>query len=162
MYESYLLLGSNMGDRVAYLRLAREALAKIGSLTHQSALYETAPWGRTDQPAFLNQSLGLATALSPEELLQAILLIEIELGRMRFEKYGPRSIDIDILLYEDQIHQSETLTIPHPELPNRRFALTALAEIAASRIHPVLHQTIEELLEGCPDPLAVTRIDESQ
>jgi len=158
MHECHLLLGSNQGDRVGFLEKAHVALSRIGQLSSVSALYETEAWGLTDQPAFLNQTLCLITPLDPTELLVEILRIELELGRTRGIKYGPRTIDIDILLYEDRIHQSDQLILPHPELPNRRFALTALAEIAGSRIHPTLNCSIRELLEKCPDPLAVKRI----
>lgn len=157
MSHCYLLLGSNQGDRSGFLREARSAVSNLGNLEAASALYETAAWGMTDQPAFLNQALCITTEISAEMLMQKILDIELKLGRTRAEKYGPRTIDIDILLYEDLVHRSESLILPHPELPNRRFALTALAEIAGNLLHPVENCSIQALLEGCPDPLPVKR-----
>ena len=160
MHQCHLLLGSNQGNRSEFLEQARSALSDLGHVVSTSALYETAAWGLTDQPAFLNQALCLSTELAPETLLQEILSIELKLGRTRTEKYGPRTIDIDILLYGDHIHQSNTLILPHPELANRRFALTALAEIAGSSIHPVLDCSILTLLERCPDPLPVNEFSQ--
>ena len=159
MYQCHLLLGSNQGDRTGFLEKARHALSGLGHVTATSALYETAAWGLTDQPAFLNQALCISTALPPETLLQEALNIESKLGRVRAEKYGPRTIDIDLLLYEDLIHRSNHLILPHPELPKRRFALTALAEIAGTTIHPVEQCSIQSLLERCTDPLPVKRIE---
>jgi len=158
MHHAYLLLGSNQGDRTAYLNQAREALQSLGTIGLCSSCYETAAWGLTTQPAFLNQALLLQTELAPLDLLEAILQIEKDLGRERKKRYGPRTLDIDILLFDDTIFQHERLTIPHPELANRRFALTALAEIAGSAVHPLLDRSMNELLTQCPDPLAVTRI----
>jgi len=106
---------------------------------------------------FLNQALAIETTLAPSTLLQQLLAIEKTIGRMREEKYGPRIIDIDILLYNDTIQDSPSLKLPHPELPNRRFALTPLAEIAPLLIHPVVQKTITELLEICPDKLPVEK-----
>lgn len=158
MHQAYLLLGSNQGDRTSYLNQAREALKSLGTIRQCSRCYETAAWGLTTQPAFLNQALLLETNLEPLVLLESILQIEKNLGRERKERYGPRTIDIDILLYNDLILQHERLTIPHPELANRRFALTALAEIAGNAVHPVFERSMNDLLNQCPDPLAVTRI----
>ncbi len=159
MHEVFLLLGSNQGDRSKYLAEAIRMLGQLGEIHARSSVYETEAWGKTDQPAFLNQSVGLKTNLAPELLLQSILEIELTLGRKRQERYGPRTIDIDILLYDALIHRSQTLIIPHPELHNRRFALAALAEIAPNWVHPVLQLTITQLLEECGDPLDVKRID---
>lgn len=158
MHQVYLLLGSNQGDRISYLRQARTALRSLGNVQASSSIYETAAWGLTTQPAFLNQALLLETDRKPLDLLQEILLIEKMLGRERKERYGPRTLDIDILLYDDLVLQHERLTLPHPELTNRRFALTALCEIAGTAVHPVFEQTLDELLTQCPDPLTVTRM----
>lgn len=157
MYQCYLLLGSNQGDRTGFLEQARNAITGLGKVVSVSSLYETAAWGLTDQPSFLNQALGVSTDLPAETLMEEILNIELKLGRTRAEKYGPRTIDIDILLYEDLVHRSESLTLPHPELPNRRFALTALAEIAGTQQHPVENCSIQALLERCQDPLPLNR-----
>ena len=155
MHQAYLLLGSNLGDRDQIFNQAIESLVTVGRVLAVSGRYETAAWGRRDQPGFLNQALLLQTTLEPPLLLDSILSIERQLGRERKERYGPRTIDIDILLYDDLIVQTEKLMIPHPELPNRRFALTALTEIAPNYLHPEKKQTIQELLLNCSDPLPV-------
>jgi 2-amino-4-hydroxy-6-hydroxymethyldihydropteridine diphosphokinase len=158
---TFLLLGTNQGDRKKNLTFARNAIElSVGPILKASFLYQTAAWGKTDQPDFLNQALEVETLLSPEEVLVEILGIEQTMGRRREEKWGERIMDIDILLYENEIQHSPQLTIPHPELPNRRFALEPLAEIARDIIHPVFHQKIQEMLERCIDPLPVHRLNE--
>ena len=148
----YLLLGANLNDRVQTLRRAVELIGeRVGPVVRQSGLYETAPWGITDQPAFLNQVLTVETTLEPEAVLVQTQTIEQELGRVRHEKWGARVIDVDILYYDDLIRQSETLTIPHPYLYQRRFTLVPLAEIAPEFVHPVLDKTTAELLRECQD-----------
>jgi 2-amino-4-hydroxy-6-hydroxymethyldihydropteridine diphosphokinase len=158
MNKAYLLTGGNMGNREKNLARAKALISELaGKVTRASHLYETAAWGKTDQPSFYNQALEVETILSPEELLHQLLEIEKKLGRKRDEKYGPRTIDIDILLYGDQICNDPQLRIPHPELHNRRFALTPLAEIGPGLVHPAFQRSITELLAICPDPLEVTR-----
>ena len=148
-----------MGTREDFLSAAKREIAlQCGTVQKQSSIYETAAWGKTDQPAFLNQALEIMTPLNARQLIRRLLKIEKQLGRIREEKYGPRLIDIDILMYGDEIHQYELLKLPHPELPNRRFALLPLAEIAADVIHPVLQQSIYRLLAICPDPLEVKKL----
>ena len=157
---AYLLLGSNLGDRAAYLHQARQTLAATaGEVVAASALYQTAAWGVEDQPAFLNQVLALRTPLAAPALLAACLAAEQQAGRERRQRWGTRTLDVDILLYGDAIIQTPTLTVPHPALPARRFALVPLVEIAPQLLHPQLHQTVAELLAHCPDPLAVTRLE---
>lgn len=159
MNTAWLLTGSNMGMREDYLSAAkREIGLQCGTVQKESSIYETAAWGKTDQPAFLNQALEIITPLNARQLIRRLLKIEKQLGRIREEKYGPRLIDIDILMYGDEIHQYDLLKLPHPELPNRRFALLPLAEIAADVIHPVLQQSIYRLLAICPDPLEVKKL----
>ena len=147
-----------MGDRAAALQKARELIAAhCGKLLAVSSLYETAAWGKEDQPAFLNQALELETSLGARQLIRRILKLEKQMGRVRDEKYGPRLIDIDILLYGSEVHHYPLLKVPHPELPNRRFALLPLQEIAPELLHPVLQKTISQLLAACPDPLEVKK-----
>jgi len=159
MNKAYLLTGGNTGNREQYLQQAIELISqKCGIIHKQSSLYETAAWGKTDQPAFLNQALLLHTELEAPELMQVLLSIEELMGRRREEKYGPRIIDIDVLLFNNSVLQTPLITVPHPELNNRRFALTPLTEIAADLKHPSLHKTIRRLLKECPDKLPVQRV----
>ena len=156
MNEAYLLIGGNLGDRLANLDAAMQALsAHCGRVQKASAVYETAAWGLEEQPAFLNQAVQIGTQLSPGLLLDRLLQIERALGRIRNEKYGPRLIDIDILLFNDQVIDQPGLKIPHPRLPHRRFALQCLADIAPDVVHPVLKKNMRQLLEECTDSLAV-------
>ena len=153
---AYLLLGSNLGNRAALLAAARQELATTaGELVAESGLYETAAWGREDQPAFLNQALALRTRLRPEALLAACQAAEQHAGRQRLEHWGSRTLDVDILLFGEEIIDTPTLVVPHPRLPERRFALVPLAEIAGTLPHPQLPETIDRLLHHCPDPLPV-------
>lgn len=156
MNAAYLLIGGNLGDRQANLQAAKEAVAlHCGPVKKESALYETAAWGLEDQPAFLNQAVLVSTRLSAEQILEQLLQIERSLGRIRNEKFGPRLIDIDILLYNDAVIEQPGLKVPHPRLPHRRFALQCLADIAPEVLHPVLQKTIQQLLKECTDSLAV-------
>ncbi|RYZ25708.1 MAG: 2-amino-4-hydroxy-6-hydroxymethyldihydropteridine diphosphokinase [Chitinophagaceae bacterium] len=158
MNKAYLLIGGNMGDREGYLSSARQWIEKMcGSIVNRSALYQTAAWGIENQEAFLNQALQIETMLAADELLKKLLWIEERIGRRRQEKYGPRIIDIDIVLFNDEIIHTEGLTIPHPQMQNRRFVLEPLNEIAADVIHPVLQKSIRQLLSECPDKLAVQK-----
>jgi len=151
----YLLLGSNMDDRKSNLE---EAKMQLGGVIASSSIYITAAWGNEKQPDFYNQVIKIDSRLSPQALLEDILKVEKNIGRVRLEKWGPRIIDIDILFYKADIINTSTLTIPHPEIQNRRFALTPLAELAPSLVHPVLKKTIVQLLEECKDPLPVKRL----
>ncbi|WP_290791920.1 2-amino-4-hydroxy-6-hydroxymethyldihydropteridine diphosphokinase [Flavihumibacter sp. UBA7668] len=159
MHTAYLLMGGNIGNREEYLKQAIGLIRNLaGRPVQVSSLYETAAWGKSDQGAFLNQAVQLETFLSAAALMTTLLLIEDQMGRKRLDRYGPRIIDIDILLYDQEVHQSTHINIPHPELPNRRFALEPLGEIAPDLIHPVLHKTIQDLLLVCKDPLPVHKI----
>lgn len=145
-----------MGDREALLRHAAGFIGtNCGTLLRQSAIYETAAWGKEDQPPFLNQVLELDTLMEPADLLQAVLQIEQEMGRQRGEKYGPRLMDIDILLYGDAVVQWPQLTIPHPHMAARRFVLAPLAELVPHLVHPLHLLSIQQLLQQCADPLHV-------
>jgi 2-amino-4-hydroxy-6-hydroxymethyldihydropteridine diphosphokinase len=156
---AYLLLGSNLGDREARLTQARHDLAATtGHITAASALYETAAWGLEDQPAFLNQVLAVETELSAPALLAACLAAEQQQQRERLVRWGARTLDVDILFFGQEIISTPSLTIPHPALPGRRFALVPLAEVAPQLMHPELHCTVAELLAACPDMLEVNRL----
>jgi len=156
---TFLLLGTNLGDRKKNLATARKAIeVSVGTILKASSIYQTAAWGKTDQPDFLNQALEVQTALPAEDVLAEILKIEHTMGRTRDEQWGERIIDIDILLFEKEFISSTALKIPHPELANRRFALEPLVEIGGDVTHPGLQLTIREMLEQCPDVLEVRRI----
>jgi 2-amino-4-hydroxy-6-hydroxymethyldihydropteridine diphosphokinase len=131
----YIALGSNLGDRVAYLARARAAIAALPStaLIAESSIEETAPLGPIAQPAYLNQMLAAETELAPAELLAALRLIETAEGRDRRERWGPRTLDLDIVRFDEQIVNTPNLTVPHPELPRRDFWQRELAELAAAR-----------------------------
>ena len=149
----YLSLGSNVGDREAQLRDAQARLGEAGRVVAVSSFYETEPVEFTQQPWFLNCALTLETSKTPRQLMTAILHIEEEMGRQRVQKKGPRSIDIDILLFDDvilndEITDSMHLTLPHPAMDRRRFVLEPLAEIAPEALHPVLKKTIRELRDA--------------
>ena len=161
MRTAHLLIGGNLGNRKENLAKAVSLInEQCGSLTRSSSIYETEAWGNTDQPSFLNQALEISTSLNARQLMRRVLKIEEEMGRVRKEKLGPRIIDIDILLFENEIHDLRFLKIPHPEMQNRRFVLVPLAEINSTLQHPVLKKTIAELLEECPDNLEVKKITE--
>jgi 2-amino-4-hydroxy-6-hydroxymethyldihydropteridine diphosphokinase len=158
--KAYLLLGTNLGDRAKHLEAARTGLSRTaGTVTELSSVYETAAWGITEQPVFWNQVVVLDTDLPPEALLAAVLAIEQSLGRERDQRWGARTLDVDILYYNDQVIQSPSLSVPHPEIANRRFTLAPLAEIAPDLPHPVLRLTQRRLLDACPDPLPVRRME---
>ena len=159
MNEAFLLTGGNLGNRMDNLQKAAELIQQeCGHIVQQSSVYETAPWGFTDQPSFFNQALKIETALPPQKLMKTLLKIEKKIGRKRSIKLGPRIIDIDILLIDDKVLQSSFLILPHPEMAKRKFVLMPLAEIAAQKIHPVLKKTIQQLLEECKDELSVYKI----
>jgi 2-amino-4-hydroxy-6-hydroxymethyldihydropteridine diphosphokinase len=159
MNKAYLLIGGNMGDRLQNLGRSVELLKGLGNVKALSGLYETAAWGKTDQPAFLNQAIFLETELTARELLQAVLDIEETMGRRREVKFGPRIIDIDLLFYNRDIIDEPGLSIPHPEVQNRRFALEPLHEIAPKLLHPVFGKSVEELLWECEDKLEVKKLE---
>jgi 2-amino-4-hydroxy-6-hydroxymethyldihydropteridine diphosphokinase len=153
----YLSLGSNLGDRGAHLKDAIARLNSIGHVTAASSFYETEPVEFTAQPWFLNCAVALQTSQAPQQLMSAILGIEKQMGRLRVENKGPRLIDIDILLFDQTVIESPALTIPHPAMHRRRFVLQPLAEIAPSASHPILKNTIRELLDALPEGQAVRK-----
>ncbi len=159
MYTTYLLLGSNMGDSKKQLQTARKHIAKnIGTIKRQSRLYQTAAWGKTDQPDFINQVLIVETRFLAADLIDEVLRIEQTMGRIRTQKNAPRIIDIDILYFEKQIIHSKNLVVPHPAISERRFVLTPLNELSPAFIHPVFGKTNHELLLACTDQLNVKKI----
>ncbi len=156
MAKVYLLTGGNVGDSLKTLQRANGLIQeRVGPIIKSSSVYKTAAWGKTDQDDFLNQVLEVQTSFSPEELMDSLLEIEMELGRKRLEKYGPRIIDLDILFYDDLVLNSERLTIPHPQIQFRRFVLQPLFELEPGLIHPVIKKSMGVLLKECPDLLEV-------
>jgi 2-amino-4-hydroxy-6-hydroxymethyldihydropteridine diphosphokinase len=164
MARVFLLLGGNQGDRLEMFTRAREEITKhVGELQCESSIYETEPWGFEDDALFLNQLLVVDTELSAEAVLETVLKIEHILGRRRTsQQWTGRSMDIDILLFDVLITQKETLSIPHPRLHLRRFALQPLNEVAGEIVHPVLNKTINTLLTECQDKQKVTLLVEKQ
>src|SRR5262245_36893500 len=146
----FLGLGSNLGPREATLAAALEALSSFHVL-RPSSLYETEPVGGPPQGLYLNQVVAGETALAPEALLAACLEVEAAFGRERRVRNGPRTLDVDLLFYADQVSESQRLTLPHPRLHERRFVLRPLSEIAPEFVHPRLKLTVRELLERCGD-----------
>jgi 2-amino-4-hydroxy-6-hydroxymethyldihydropteridine diphosphokinase len=156
----FLLLGTNLGEPLKNLQAAKQQVAeKIGEILRVSSLYKTAAWGKMEQPDFFNQVIEIKTALDPVFLLDKILAIETWMGRKRIEKWGPRIIDIDILFFHQATIDTATLTLPHPGIPERKFTLMPLAELAPHFWHPVLRKSIQTLLLECQDPLTVKKID---
>ncbi|MCB9263473.1 MAG: 2-amino-4-hydroxy-6-hydroxymethyldihydropteridine diphosphokinase [Lewinellaceae bacterium] len=154
--QVYLHTGTNLGSREANLRRANEWIGQeIGPIGEASKVYRTKAWGITDQPDFLNQALRVSTLLPPFQLLERIQAIERRMGRVREVKWGERIIDIDILFYNNEVIDTETLTIPHPYLHYRNFVLLPLMDIAAGLVHPVFGLTIAELYARSEDTLAV-------
>ncbi len=153
MATVFLILGGNLGDRYAFMNAAKKSLIEnAGNILSQSSVYETEPWGFEHENQFLNQVIFLETFLEPLALLKEIKKIEKNLGRIKSkERYSARVIDIDILFYDRLIITSPKLTIPHPEIPNRRFVLEPLAELDADFVHPVSGLSVRVILENCLD-----------
>jgi 2-amino-4-hydroxy-6-hydroxymethyldihydropteridine diphosphokinase len=160
---AYIALGSNLGDRLAALQRAVDALDAYGTVVAVSSLYDTVPVGYVDQPTFLNAAVQFETALSPAALLAALHQIEADNGRVRTFLNAPRTLDLDLLLYDDIIINGPTLIVPHPRLHERAFVLAPLSEIARDARHPVLNRTITDLWGGLQDQdadLGIRRLPE--
>jgi 2-amino-4-hydroxy-6-hydroxymethyldihydropteridine diphosphokinase len=154
----YLLLGSNLDDRQAVMKDAKELVnSLIGTVTQESAIYESEPWGFNSEHRFLNQVIIVETLKSPSGILDDIREIETRLGRKRNpgEGYVSRIIDIDILFFNDEIISEEKLVIPHPKIPERMFTLIPLSELNSSMVHPGNKKTVEEMISECTDRLLV-------
>jgi 2-amino-4-hydroxy-6-hydroxymethyldihydropteridine diphosphokinase len=158
----YLSLGSNIGDRAANLRAAIDHLASLGKVVAVSSFYETEPVEVTSQPWFLNCAVALETEKMPKQLIAAILDLEQKMGRRRLQKKGPRTIDIDILLFGKSVIDMPGLTVPHPSMHERRFVLEPLAEIAPEALHPVLKRTTRELRDALAPGQAVEKSSKSR
>lgn len=152
MFTYYLHLGSNVGDRKQMLLNAIQAIStQIGNVTQESSIYETEPWGLTNQPDFYNMAIEVHSEIKVEEVFTLIKSIEKEMDRQKDIKWGPRNIDIDILYCNDMIINTPELTIPHPQIYNRNFVLIPMLEIAGELIDPVKNLSLDELYEQCRD-----------
>ena len=150
----FLLLGTNLGNRLENLQKAKDILEAYEiTIVDYSSIVESAPWGEGNQGWFLNMILRIDTIHEPESLLEACMKVEQQMGRQRIKKWGERIIDVDILYYHNLVQESKTLTLPHPGIQMRRFTLMPLVEIAPLEIHPLLNQSHQALLDICPDPL---------
>jgi 2-amino-4-hydroxy-6-hydroxymethyldihydropteridine diphosphokinase len=149
----YLGLGSNQGERLNNLRYATENIREqMGNIISSSSIYETGPWGYKSNNLFLNQVISIESSLEPEEILKGISAIEAKMGRLRAAgEYADRTIDIDLLLYDERVISTDVLTVPHPQMHQRKFVLKPLAEIAAGRMHPVFYKSFDQLLAECDD-----------
>jgi 2-amino-4-hydroxy-6-hydroxymethyldihydropteridine diphosphokinase len=155
----FLLLGSNLGQPLANLRDASKKIERdAGKIWMRSSVYKSAAWGVPEQPDFYNQVLQIQSEHPPEILLQKLLHIEKAMGRLRLEKWGPRLIDIDILFYGQETRNTPSLQIPHPGIPERKFTLIPLVEIAGNWQHPVSKKSMSALLEQCTDTLRVEKV----
>ena len=158
--NAYVSLGSNLGDRAGFLLLAVRGMLAAGlDVIRLSSIYETQPVEYTEQPVFLNLAAELrgSTLPTPEQTLARLLRIEFALGRTRDIRLGPRTIDLDLLLFKDEQRDTEFLTLPHARLHLRRFVLVPLSELVPNLVHPVLQQSISELLANCEDQSMVKR-----
>jgi 2-amino-4-hydroxy-6-hydroxymethyldihydropteridine diphosphokinase len=154
----YLVTGANLGNPKLQLQKAAAQINKqVGAIVKTSAIYQTAAWGKTNQPNFLNQVIKVQTALTAQQVLETVLAIENKLGRVRTTKYAARVIDIDVLFYNKEIVQTKTLTLPHPLLHQRNFVLVPLNQIAPMLKHPLLNKNVHQLLLQCPDLLHVKK-----
>ncbi len=146
-HKTYIALGSNLGDRLQNLKRAVEILQDKVRTLRESPVYETAPWGLLDQPAFLNQVIEAETDLAPHQLLARLKQVEREMGRVETVRYGPRIIDLDILFYNDEVIDLPSLVIPHPRIRERAFVLVPLADLAPDKLDPLSGKSVREMLQ---------------
>lgn len=159
MKGKYLILGSNIGDRISSLQAALIKIeTDVGRVVRTSSIYATEPWGFKDQPGFYNQVIEVETDYNAIDTLNKLLSVEKSMGRTREKKWGERIIDIDILYFENQIINTANLTIPHPGIPDRKFVLIPLCELIPDNIHPVLKISNADLLKATNDNLSVEKI----
>ncbi len=164
MNKAYLILGGNIGDRLDNLNKAITFIEQhIGRIIKKSDVFETAAWGNTNQPDFYNQAICIETSFQALPLLEALLSIEKDLGRTRNDdqKWLERTIDIDLLFYNNETINEPGLSVPHPQIQERRFVLTPIVQIAPGLVHPVLLKTLKILLDECTDPLEVQLLEKS-
>ncbi|GGF30380.1 2-amino-4-hydroxy-6-hydroxymethyldihydropteridine diphosphokinase [Echinicola rosea] len=158
MHQIVLLIGGNLGDRKKLIQEAVERLSSKFKVVGASSVYETAAWGGHSSGRYLNQALVMETALSAEEVLNITQSVENVLGRQRLQKWGDRTMDIDIIYFGEEVIDTDRLKVPHPLMAERRFVLTPLAEIMPDFVHPVLNKTNQALLESCQDPGLVEKV----
>ena len=161
MEKAYISIGSNLGERERNCRRAVEGISAFAGVTAVSSYYETEPVGVEDQPLFINCAIEIATDLAPRELLRKLQAIENKLGRTHKIKWGPRTIDLDIIFYGNEIINDSDLKVPHPEAHKRRFVLEPIREIAPELVHPLLKLSVTELLDSLNDPHKVVKLDAS-
>ncbi len=154
----YLILGANLGDRMGQLLLAHKLLMDQVEIIRASSLYKTKAWGIIEQPDYINQVVLVQTSLSPKELLTFVLHVEQKMGRRRITKWAPRTIDIDILYYNNEVINQPGLILPHPHISKRNFVLEPLCELAPTEIHPINSKTQQELLAVCSDQSLVEKL----
>lgn len=158
MNKAVLLLGSNMGERHTNIKNASISIEhELGKIVQSSSVYETEPWGNTQQQHFLNQVIIISSDLTSEELMKKIISIEEKSGRIRKIKWEPRIVDIDVLFFNSETISTKILTVPHPGLHLRKFALIPLVELIPEFIHPILKKSMTELLHHLKDPLEVKK-----
>jgi len=159
MQKIYLGLGTNLGNRQTHLKKALYYIERLlGTIIATSNIYETQPWGVSEQPNFLNMVVEVQSCQSPQNTLSTILTIEQFIGRVRLNKWGSRAIDIDLLFYGEEVINEPNLKIPHPYIPQRNFVLVPLKEIAEDLLHPVLKVSIHELYTNCKDTLSCKKL----
>ena len=159
MKGKYLILGSNIGDRISNIETAVNKIrTNVGEVVRASSIYLTEPWGHKEQAAFYNHVVEIKTELDAFETLNKLLAIEESMGRVRKKKWAERIIDIDILYFDDQVISQENLSIPHPGIPDRRFVLIPLCELIPDHIHPVLNVSNTDLLKVTKDHLGVKKV----